>query len=143
MISNENVQMELVAVEPVAADTNAADTNAADTNAADTNAADTNNAFELALADSSNAAIENELLALNANLSAATYRLLVLIRAFDCRVAWADWAFAPWRTGSAGAAASAWSPRGSMCAWRMHWRNCQGLRPVSLKGASATRRYVP
>ena len=39
-------------------------------------AADTNNAFELAPADSSNAALENELLALNANLSAATYRLL-------------------------------------------------------------------
>ena len=54
-------------------------------------AADTNNAVEQAPADSSNAALENELLALNANLSAATYRLLVLIRAFDCRVAWADW----------------------------------------------------
>ena len=60
--------MEMAAVEPVAADTNAADTN---------------NAFEHAPADS-NAALENELLALNANLSAATYRLLVLIRAFDC-----------------------------------------------------------
>ena len=81
MISNENVQMELVAVEPVAADANAADANAADTN----------NAFEHALAESSNAALENELLALNANLSAATYRLLVLIREFDCRVGWADW----------------------------------------------------
>ena len=67
MISNENIQMELVTVEP--------------------GAADTNNAVEHTSADSSNAALENELLALNANLSAATYRLLVLIRAFDCRVA--------------------------------------------------------
>ena len=56
MISNENMQMELDVVEP--------------------GAADTNNAVEHALADSSNAALENELLALNANLSAATYRLL-------------------------------------------------------------------
>ena len=71
MISNGNTSMELVAVEP--------------------GAADTNTAFAQALADRSNAAIENELLALNANLSAATYRLLVLIRAFDCRVAWAEW----------------------------------------------------
>ena len=54
-------------------------------------AADTNNAFEHAVVGSSNAALENELLSLNANLSAATYRLLVLIRAFDRRVAWAEW----------------------------------------------------
>ena len=38
-----------------------------------------------------NAAIENELLTLNANLNAATYRFLVLIRAFDRRAAGADW----------------------------------------------------
>ena len=54
-------------------------------------ATDTNDAFEQAVAAGSNAALENELLSLNANLSAATYRLLVLIREFDCRVAWADW----------------------------------------------------
>ena len=63
--------MELVAVESVAAGTN--------------------NGFEHAVVGRSNAALENELLALNANLSAATYRLLVLIRAFDRRNAWAEW----------------------------------------------------
>ncbi len=36
-------------------------------------------------------AIEQELLALNANLNAATYRFLVLAREFDRRMAWADW----------------------------------------------------
>ncbi len=36
-------------------------------------------------------AIEEELLALNANLNAATYRFLVLAREFDRRMAWADW----------------------------------------------------
>ncbi len=36
-------------------------------------------------------AIEQELLALNANLNAATYRFLVLAREFDRRLAWADW----------------------------------------------------
>ena len=35
--------------------------------------------------------IEQELLALNANLNAATYRFLVLAREFDRRMAWADW----------------------------------------------------
>ena len=35
--------------------------------------------------------IEQELLALNANLNAATYRFLVLAREFDRRLAWADW----------------------------------------------------
>ena len=37
------------------------------------------------------AAIEQELLALNANLNAATYRFLVLAREFDRRLAWAVW----------------------------------------------------
>ena len=54
-------------------------------------ATDTNNAVEHALADCSNTALENELLSLNANLSAATYRLLALIREFDRRNAWAEW----------------------------------------------------
>ncbi len=36
-------------------------------------------------------AIEQELLVLNANLNAATYRFLVLAREFDRRMAWADW----------------------------------------------------
>ena len=53
--------------------------------------ADTNNAVEQAVVGRSNAALENELLSLNANLSAATYRLLVLIREFDRRNAWAAW----------------------------------------------------
>ena len=35
--------------------------------------------------------IEQELLALNANLNAATCRFLVLAREFDRRLAWADW----------------------------------------------------
>ena len=35
--------------------------------------------------------IEQDLLALNANLNAATYRFLVLAREFDRRMAWADW----------------------------------------------------
>ena len=48
-------------------------------------------ALEHAVAATSNAAIENELLTLNANLNAATHRFLVLIRAFDRRAAWADW----------------------------------------------------
>ena len=38
----------------------------------------------------SNLAIEDELLALNANLNAATCRFLVLIREFDARTAWGE-----------------------------------------------------
>ena len=55
-------------------------------------------------------AIEQELLTLNANLNAATYRFLVLAREFDRRMAWADWGMHSmahwfcWRSGSAGSA---------------------------------------
>ena len=48
-------------------------------------------AFERDVSERSSANIENELLTLNANLNAATYRFLVLIREFDRRVAWGDW----------------------------------------------------
>ena len=122
MISNGNTPMEMAALALAAA---------------------TNNAFEHALADSSNAALENELLALNANLSAATNRLLVLIRAFDRRVAWAEWGvrsmahWLGWRCGIGLVAAR------EHVRWRMHWRNFPRQRPASLKGVSATRRYVP
>ena len=48
-------------------------------------------ALERELGDRTDAAIENELCTLNANLNAATYRFLVLIREFDLRRAWGDW----------------------------------------------------
>ena len=43
------------------------------------------------LAAEPDADIERELLTLNANLNAATYRFLVLIREFERRNAWGDW----------------------------------------------------
>ncbi len=48
-------------------------------------------AFGEGLASESSASLEQELLSLNAHMSAATYRFLVLVRAFDERVAWGDW----------------------------------------------------
>ena len=48
-------------------------------------------AREREFSDRSDAAIENELCTLNANLNAATYRFLVLIREFDLRRAWGEW----------------------------------------------------
>ena len=47
--------------------------------------------FERDVVDRSNSTLEYELLALNANLNAATCRFLVLIREFDRRSAWGDW----------------------------------------------------
>lgn len=43
------------------------------------------------LASSTAASLEHELLSLNAHMSAASYRFLVLVRTFDARVAWGDW----------------------------------------------------
>ena len=48
-------------------------------------------AFESQILDQPSAFIETELLTLNANLNAATYRFIVLIREFDRRGAWGDW----------------------------------------------------
>ncbi len=48
-------------------------------------------AFDQAASNQTDAALEQELLTLNAHMSAATYRFLVLVRTFDERVAWGDW----------------------------------------------------
>lgn len=47
-------------------------------------------AFNEGLAAETDADLERELLTLNAHMSAATYRFLMLVRAFDARVAWGD-----------------------------------------------------
>jgi hypothetical protein len=48
-------------------------------------------AFAEGLVSESSASLEQELLSLNAHMSAATYRFLVLVRTFDERLAWGDW----------------------------------------------------
>ena len=48
-------------------------------------------AFAERLVSESSASLEQELLSLNAHMSAATWRFLMLVRTFDERVAWGDW----------------------------------------------------
>ena len=48
-------------------------------------------AFNHVVSNQTDAALEPELITLNAHMSAATYRFLVLVRTFDERVAWGDW----------------------------------------------------
>lgn len=48
-------------------------------------------AFTHSVCCETDAELEQEMLTLNAHMSAATYRFLVLVRTFDERVAWGDW----------------------------------------------------